>query len=110
MGFKMIPAPIVEKQLRNSPAMTRFLAGVGKEIADAVEEAEPDWIKTQGKEVARGGARINGGNVEGYVAVVSPFWHIPEFGTAVTPAEAPLRRMAASVIRSIGGDLKEQDQ
>jgi|SRR5687767_7713282 len=125
-NFKPRPARAVEIELRNSPAMAKHLAAVAAEAVVQVDIRSQPWIsrartnlttptggayKGKAKGTIRSGARIGSdGNVEGYVQVASPFWHIDEFGAEHTPALAPIRRGVRAALQARGGKMKEQNR
>lgn len=92
-------------EVSSGPAVKGVLTQRAQDMAREVRKLAP---KRRGffdyrKHVKAVAAKLIGKGYEAAVEVDSPGWHLPEFGTASTPATAPLRRGA----RLAGLDFKE---
>lgn len=98
------PNPNLARDMARSPQVQAILEGVAQEIADAIEEATPEFVKDEGRAVFESG--VNEG--EGFATIRSPLWHIPEYGTARTPMAPYIRPAAQAVLTRRGGRLVEK--
>lgn len=105
-GFEFVRDEGGIADVTTSDEVGELLTDVAEEAADMVRRYGPkgddffDYDQSVRAVPATGGGK----DIEAGVAVDSPGWHLPEYGTARYPPRAPLRKGVAAVV-----DFKEGD-
>lgn len=85
------------KDVLNGPGVRKHIDTVTSQIADAARRLAPSGFMEYRKSIESIPATDGPDGPVGYAGSDHPGWHLAEYGTARSPARAPLRNAVAQV-------------